>query len=149
VEAVDGAGIDKFETAAHDTATAQGDVTYGLIQRQRPDGAGPSATGGGGRGRDREAILDREADVLKSDLADLPPEASIEAYEAMPVEAFGEALMRGMGWSEGRAVGRTAREEVLAKELVRRPQRLGLGAAPVPELPKKKVARPGERGDGA
>ena len=33
---VDGSGIDKFETAAHDTAVAQQDVTYGLLLRARP-----------------------------------------------------------------------------------------------------------------
>lgn len=68
----------------------------------------------------------------------------MEAYEAMPVEAFGEALLRGMGWSEGRAVGRNVKEEVKAKDLVRRPHRLGLGAAPAPEAPSKKKIKPGE-----
>ena len=121
---------------------AQQDVTYGLIQRPRPSDGAAAATSNG-RGSSREAILDREAQVLKEDLNDLPPEASLEAYEAMPVEAFGEALFRGMGWVEGRAVGRNTKEEVKATELVRRPQRLGLGAAPAPEQPKKKIHRPG------
>lgn len=33
---IDGEGIDKFETAAHDTAVAQQHVTYGLHLRSRP-----------------------------------------------------------------------------------------------------------------
>lgn len=92
----------------------------------------------------------------------LPPEADLDAYSAMPVEQFGMALLRcahaccslpscgcvvqaragggqqrrvpppnrlllllhaclcrGMGWEEGRAIGRNAKEEVKAKELVR------------------------------
>ena len=36
-------------------------------------------------------------------------EAGLDAYEAMPVEAFGEAMLRGMGWAEGRCVGRNAK----------------------------------------
>ena len=181
---------------------------------------------------------DRDAQAFREDLASLPPVASLEAYEAMPVEAFGLALMRcaaprwqgpaadkagrerclparptadshvllfasccgapaarrapaapegaaaaprvgcrlllgggaqpplcwpppgpivlatpwprtrrrGMGWSEGKAIGRGAKEEVTAKELVRRPARLGLGAAPAPEAGTKKYIKPGEGG---
>ena len=37
---------------------------------------------------------EREAEVLKRDLAELPSEAPLEAYEAMPVDKFGEALLR-------------------------------------------------------
>ena len=35
--------------------------------------------------------------------------AGLDAYEAMPVEAFGEAMMRGMGWQEGKSVGKNAK----------------------------------------
>lgn len=40
----------------------------------------------------------------------------------MPIEAFGEAMLRGMGWQEGRAVGKNAKG-VRAKALspVKRP----------------------------
>lgn len=45
---VDTEGINKFETAAHDTAVAQQDVTYGLHVRARPQvGAGPGGTRAG------------------------------------------------------------------------------------------------------
>jgi G patch domain/KOW motif-containing protein len=63
----------------------------------------------------------------------------------MPVESFGEALLRGMGWQEGRAIGRGNKKEVTAKDLVRRPHRLGLGAAPAPAPEThKKYIKPGE-----
>ena len=39
-------------------------------------------------------------------------EASLDAYDAMPVSAFGEAMMRGMGWKEGMSVGKNAPKEV-------------------------------------
>ena len=43
---------------------------------------------------------DWEKDAFQNDIDNLPEMASLEAYEAMPVEAFGEAMLRGMGWSE-------------------------------------------------
>ena len=35
--------------------------------------------------------------------------AGLDAYEAMPVELFGEAMLRGMGWEEGRCVGKNSK----------------------------------------
>jgi hypothetical protein len=32
-------------------------------------------------------------------------QASLEDYERVPIEAFGAALLRGMGWKEGEALG--------------------------------------------
>ena len=39
-------------------------------------------------------------------------EADLEAYEAMPIASFGEAMLRGMGWKEGMSVGRNVPKEV-------------------------------------
>ena len=39
-------------------------------------------------------------------------EAKLEAYEAMPIASFGEAMLRGMGWKEGMSVGRNVPKEV-------------------------------------
>jgi G patch domain/KOW motif-containing protein len=131
-DAIDVQGIDNFQTAEHDTAVAQKDVAYGLIKRERTTAAAPAAA-------------PSEAETLQRDLQDLPPMASLEAYEQMPVESFGEALLRGMGWSEGRAIGRGHKAEAVATELARRPHRLGLGAAPAPQAEsKKKFIKPGE-----
>lgn len=47
---------------------------------------------------------DWETEAFKKDVANLPDTASLEEYAAMPVEAFGEAMLRGMGWSEDREV---------------------------------------------
>lgn len=43
---------------------------------------------------------DWETEAFKKDVEDLPDMSSLEEYAAMPVEAFGEAMLRGMGWSE-------------------------------------------------
>jgi hypothetical protein len=68
-----------------------------------------------------------------------PPLLLPQRYEALPVEEFGLALLRGMGWKEGEGVGRK-RQVVEAKMAVRRPERLGLGANPAapvaPERPR-------------
>lgn len=48
----------------------------------------------------------------KHDTACCMQEASLDAYEAMPISSFGEAMMRGMGWKEGLSVGRNAPKEV-------------------------------------
>ncbi|MEW5300633.1 MAG: hypothetical protein WDW36_003548 [Sanguina aurantia] len=79
-------------------------------------------------------------------MAALPGEASLEEYEAMPVEEFGKAMLRGMGWSEGMGVGRK-KTVVDAIEYVRRPERLGLGAQPAPAAAeaKARVVRMGDK----
>ena len=43
---------------------------------------------------------DWETEAFQKDVADLPDISTLEEYAAMPVEAFGEAMLRGMGWSE-------------------------------------------------
>ena len=40
-------------------------------------------------------------------LEGMPDMATVEEYQSIPVEAFGEAMLRGMGWTEGKALGRT------------------------------------------
>ena len=64
-----------------------------------------------------------ETEALRQDVLELPDMASLEAYDAMPVEAFGAALLRGMGWKEGDAIGGGGKTQV-----ERRPALLGLGA---------------------
>ena len=44
-------------------------------------------------------------------------EADLEAYEAMPIASFGEAMLRGMGWKEGMSVGRNVPKEVSRLDL--------------------------------
>ena len=46
----------------------------------------------------------------------------------MPIEDFGAAMLRGMGWAEGKPVGKRCKEAFIDKEKTKRPDRLGLGA---------------------
>lgn len=142
-----GDGIVKFETGMVVGDEKAGDGgAYGLELRDK----GGATSGPSGRSRhlqDRNGNHqqnERETEALRDDLRHLPPESTIEEYERMPVEAFGEALLRGMGWKEGRGIGR-GKKDVEAKELVRRADRLGLGADPATGSKKeKRFIKPGE-----
>uniref|UniRef100_A0A8V5GT23 G-patch domain and KOW motifs-containing protein n=1 Tax=Melopsittacus undulatus TaxID=13146 RepID=A0A8V5GT23_MELUD len=66
------------------------------------------------------------------------PTPSVEAqagpqdYAAVPVQAFGLAMLRGMGWRQGEGIGRTFKRVVKPLEQRLRPRGLGLGADPAP-----------------
>jgi len=67
------------------------------------------------------------------------------AYDEVPVEEFGKAMLRGMGWAVGMGIGRRMEDPNQPVEYVARQHRLGLGAQPKVEEPKvKKHLRPGE-----
>lgn len=67
------------------------------------------------------AVIPSEDDAYRRDVETAGAASTLEDYDAMPVEEFGAALLRGMGW-DGEARGPKT------KEVRRRPNRLGLGA---------------------
>lgn len=75
-----------------------------------------------------------ETSSFRTDVATRPDQASLEDYNAVPVEEFGAALLRGMGWKEGQSIGRGrydgSNTATAAKATVpeRRPGFLGIGA---------------------
>ncbi|CAG8305155.1 unnamed protein product [Penicillium salamii] len=76
-----------------------------------------------------------ETGSFRADIATRPESATLDAYNAIPVEDFGAALLRGMGWKDGQSVGRgnygsAAAAEKANKPRVpeRRPGFLGIGA---------------------
>jgi G patch domain/KOW motif-containing protein len=163
-------GEDRFEKAVeNETAQAEG-VAYGLNKRSRPEAppagnADASADAPAPRERSfveramadkaRAAANPTDADTqqFRDDLAHLPDSAPMAAYEDMPIEAFGEAMLRGMGWKEGAPVGRNSKEVVKPIEYIPRPERLGLGAAAAAAPPGGGAAggrplRPGESREG-
>lgn len=87
-------------------------------------------------------LSDRER--LRRDLAIRPAEADSTVlgseYKRCAVEGFGEALLRGMGWQPGRAIGlgHADKVDVAPTAMERRVSRLGLGAAPRPWMQTKK-----------
>ncbi|KLU89055.1 pre-mRNA-splicing factor SPP2 [Magnaporthiopsis poae ATCC 64411] len=62
-----------------------------------------------------------EGDVFRRHFRDAPEVSTLKEYEEMPVEEFGGALLRGMGW-DGKLRGPKS------KDYQRRPNQIGLGA---------------------
>ncbi|KAJ5143649.1 uncharacterized protein N7515_002436 [Penicillium bovifimosum] len=76
-----------------------------------------------------------EIGSFRNDVASRPDPASLDAYNAIPVEEFGAALLRGMGWKDGQSIGRGDYSSATAAERAnkpripeRRPGFLGIGA---------------------
>jgi hypothetical protein len=81
-----------------------------------------------GSSADNELVIpfQTEDDVLRNDLNEAPDAPSLAAYEATPIEGFGAALLRGMGWKDGDTTGKASTAK--PKETKRRPALLGIGA---------------------
>lgn len=96
------------------------------------------------------AVDDKEK--YKRDVALRPDESTMEDYDNTRVEDFGAALLRGMGWNEGQAIGQSNKGLLQPIVAIPRPQRLGLGATRNKELKPdargpKKYVKPGESRD--
>ncbi|XP_059189278.1 G-patch domain and KOW motifs-containing protein [Centropristis striata] len=81
---------------------------------------------------------------------DLRPESSTEAdYESVPVEAYGLAMLKGMGWNKEEGIGRTFKQHVKPIEHQLRPKGLGLGAdrSAIKDLEPNKHKRPPKPGE--
>jgi G patch domain/KOW motif-containing protein len=59
-------------------------------------------------------------------------------YDAMPVGEFGKAFLRGCGWEEGAAIGKSNPQVVQIRVSKPRPKGLGLGAVPAQQAAVKK-----------
>ncbi|KAK2840786.1 hypothetical protein Q7C36_012365 [Tachysurus vachellii] len=81
---------------------------------------------------------------------DLRPESATEAdYEQIPVEAYGLAMLKGMGWKQGEGIGRTFKQDVKPIEHQLRPKGLGLGAdrSAIKDLEPSRPRRPPKPGE--
>lgn len=98
-----------------------------------------AAAGVAAKGKQAAATEKNEEQKYREDVAWRPKEADVHAasWDAMPVEAFGSALLRGMGWQPGKGIGLNAKGPAAAVEYIPRHQRLGLGATPKDAEPKK------------
>ncbi|CAE6443147.1 unnamed protein product [Rhizoctonia solani] len=86
-----------------------------------------------------------ETDAFKEDLATRPDEATLADYDRIPIELFGEAMLRGMG------MGSTKSKKAIQPYIPEaRPALLGIGAKPRPvdehdQAKGKKFAKPDKR----
>ncbi|KAM4018985.1 G-patch domain and KOW motifs-containing protein [Anomaloglossus baeobatrachus] len=78
-----------------------------------------------------------------------PESAEAADYEVVPVEQYGMAMLRGMGWKEGEGIGKTFKQDVKPLEQKLRPKGLGLGAdrSAISDLEPQKPRRPLKPGD--
>jgi hypothetical protein len=79
----------------------------------------------------QESSLFSGATKFEDDIADRPEALSVDdemVFKAMPVEAFGMAMLRGMGWAPGKPVGGTVQAIVAPYVPETRGGRMGIGA---------------------
>lgn len=133
-----------FEMEETIAAGPKANVQYGLTVMSRVRILETSSEGIAQPAK-KTSFQEMEDQKLREDLMVLPEEAALERYEELPVEEFGEALLRGMGWEKGKPIGRNAKIVIEPIEYVRRQGREGLGAVPAPPKEKiRKYIKPGE-----
>ncbi|KXN65495.1 hypothetical protein CONCODRAFT_80755, partial [Conidiobolus coronatus NRRL 28638] len=78
-----------------------------------------------------------ETDAYRQDVETRPESCTLQDYEETPIEEFGLAMLRGMGWDEEAEEKKKAKQKNKdkEKELVPQPREklLGLGAKPQPK----------------
>ena len=103
-------------------------------------GGGSGADAFDNSGFENDTFTNEDA-KFRADVASRPDPASLADYAAIPVEEIGAALLRGMGWKEGEAIGKrrnqaniggTKPSAIKPKETKRRPALLGIGAKETP-----------------
>jgi G-patch domain len=76
-----------------------------------------------------------ESEAFERDYGTAPDVPTEADYERIPPEQFGAAMLRGMGWKDGEAIGKRRGEKLSKiKPNERRPALLGVGAKPAAAL---------------
>lgn len=79
------------------------------------------------------ALTDQE--TFERDYDDAPDVPTEADYDAVPIEEFGAAMLRGMGWKDGEAIGKNrGQKPVVQRVIERRADLLGVGAKPAKAL---------------
>lgn len=71
-----------------------------------------------------------EEEAFENDMREAPDAPDLAEYEATPIEGFGAALLRGMGWKDGETISKDKKPSEKTKEVKKRPALLGIGAKP-------------------
>ncbi|KAF2108954.1 DExH-box splicing factor binding site-domain-containing protein [Lophiotrema nucula] len=101
-------------------------VDDGLTDEQREEKAALNALLNGDSADSRTIIpAQTEEEAFRQDYENAPEAPDLAAYEAVPIEGFGAALLRGMGWKDSDELGKNPTKP---KEIKRRPALLGIGA---------------------
>eukprot|EP00466_Bigelowiella_natans_P007939 jgi/Bigna1/44279/e_gw1.92.8.1 len=95
--------------------------------------------------------FDNDSEKFRHDISMRPQESTLADYERIPVEDFGKAMLRGMGWKPGGKIGVGANaKHVEPIQFLKRGYRAGLGAddklvALKNAKKERKYIRPGEK----
>lgn len=84
--------------------------------------------GSSGSGEPLIIQQESESELLQHDIDSRPEAPTLEDYAATPIDQFGMALLRGMGWKEGMGAGKGGKGPQQAAEPKKRAALLGLGA---------------------
>ncbi|CAO3591101.1 unnamed protein product [Absidia cylindrospora] len=73
-----------------------------------------------------------ETESFRNDVQNRADDTTMEDYEKVPVEEFGAALLRGLGWNQGEGIGRNRKNTTppVMTPVKQRDALLGLGAKP-------------------
>ena len=72
-----------------------------------------------------------EEQAFEQDYKTAPDMATLDDYDRVPVEQFGAALLRGMGWKDGDGIGANKGKKMVKTKIPeRRPALLGIGVDP-------------------
>ncbi|ORZ23484.1 DExH-box splicing factor binding site-domain-containing protein [Absidia repens] len=73
-----------------------------------------------------------ETESFRNDVQNRAEDTTMEDYENVPVEEFGAALLRGLGWNQGEGIGRNRKNTTppVMTPVKQRDALLGLGAKP-------------------
>ncbi|KAK5693700.1 DNA primase large subunit Spp2 [Elasticomyces elasticus] len=75
------------------------------------------------------AVAVTEEQAFDRDINSAPEMSTLDDYARVPVEQFGAALLRGMGWKEGQGIGSQKGVKIVKQKVAeRRPALLGIGA---------------------
>lgn len=77
----------------------------------------------------------------KVDVSLRAEESTLEDYDSVPIEEYGLAMLRGMGWNPGKPIGARCTQIAKPIEAVMRPKGLGLGAESKMAKPPPLVAK--------
>jgi G-patch domain len=81
--------------------------------------------------RNRTIPTVSEEEAYRRDVEAAPEAPTLDQYMAVPVEEFGAALLRGMGWKDTETLSGSQEQHALKpRNLERRPALLGIGAKP-------------------
>ncbi|XP_068664252.1 protein MOS2-like [Aristolochia californica] len=123
----------ELEDAAASSAD-KSDISHGLNLRSRDNSDGDKLPAPESNNSIENMMLEK----FHQDMKSLPDDRGFEEFEAVPVEGFGAALLAGYGWSEGKGIGRNAKEDVKVVQFLRRANKEGLGFVPGEHDKKKK-----------